>query len=208
MSPSPGVHRSATWSSRVLPRLLLGVLAVLLVAVAGLTVRAVLAGAEPGAGSNQVPEAPGGATAQVVADVGPAVEERRAPGSRARRVLHRWDARRAQAWAHGDLRDLRALYSSGSAAGRHDVAMLRAWADRGLRVRGLRVQLLAVRVLDRAPDRLLLRVTDRVVDGRAGAPGRGWVPLPGDRPTTRRVRLQRTDGRWRVAAVTTAQPAR
>src|SRR3954447_6645819 len=47
-------------------------------------------------------------------------------------ILRSWDARRADAWARGDPRLLRPLYTPGSQAGRHDRAMLRAWAARGL----------------------------------------------------------------------------
>ena len=55
-------------------------------------------------------------------------------------ALHDWDDRRASAWAAADPAALRALYEPGSAAGRVDVAMLRAWRERGLRVEGLLVE--------------------------------------------------------------------
>ncbi|MDX6371551.1 MAG: hypothetical protein QOD98_539, partial [Nocardioidaceae bacterium] len=47
-------------------------------------------------------------------------------------LLRAWDAQRAEAWALGKPRLLRALYTPRSVAGRHDRAMLRAWAARGL----------------------------------------------------------------------------
>ena len=45
--------------------------------------------------------------------------------------------------------------------------MLRAWADRGLVVRGLHTQLLAVREVARTRSTWTLRVTDRLVGGVA-----------------------------------------
>jgi hypothetical protein len=115
-------------------------------------------------------------------------------------LLRAWDVRRAEAWARGDPRRLRALYTPGSVAGRHDRAMLRAWAARGLAVRDLRTQLLAVRVLRHTRSTWTLRVTDRLAGGTAV--GRGPDrPLPRDEATTRTVLLRRLGGHWRVASV-------
>jgi hypothetical protein len=96
---------------------------------------------------------------------------------------------------------LRDLYVGGSRAGRADVRLLRAWTGRGLRVEGLRTQVLGLRVVSQHPDRLVLRVTDRLVAGEAvGEAGR--TPLPRDRTDTRVLTLARgRDGAWRVAAV-------
>lgn len=121
-------------------------------------------------------------------------------GPDARSVLAAWDDRRAAAWAAGDVGALRRLYVAGSAAGRHDAALLARWTARGLRVTGLELELLEVSELRTGDDRLELRVTDRVAAGRAV--GRGVDrPLPSDGPTTRRVTLVRTAGAWRVAEV-------
>lgn len=117
-------------------------------------------------------------------------------------VLHAWDDRRAAAWARGDVDLLRRLYVAGSRTGRADVAMLRAYADRGLRVTGLRTQVLAVAVRSRAPARMVLRVTDRLAGGVVRGGGRP-LALPADRPTARVVALRRVDGRWRVVEVGT-----
>ncbi|HYF72663.1 MAG TPA: hypothetical protein VD864_07565 [Nocardioides sp.] len=111
-------------------------------------------------------------------------------------VLHAWDDRRSAAWAAGDVAALRSLYTPGSAAGRADVAMLRAWGARGLRVEGLRMQLLAVETRRRTPDRLVLAVTDRLAGGVA-MPGR--LPLPRDRPSRHVLTLRLAAGEWRVA---------
>lgn len=115
-------------------------------------------------------------------------------------VLHAWDDRRAAAWARGDVDLLRRLYVSGSRTGRADVAMLRAYADRGLRVTGLRTQVLAVAVRALAPARLVLRVTDRLAGGVVRGAARP-LALPVDRPTSQVVVLRRVGGRWLVASV-------
>ena len=118
-------------------------------------------------------------------------------------VLHAWDDQRADAWAAADVSALSALYTPGSAAGRRDVAMLRAWTARGLRVHGLRTQLLDVQVRRRTPERLVLAVTDRLAGGVAEPVG---LPLPRDRPSRHVVVLRVVDGEWRVSAVRPARP--
>lgn len=116
-------------------------------------------------------------------------------------LLRAWDGRRARAWARGDPAALARLYVPCSAAGRHDLAMLRAWSERGLTVRGMRMQLLAVRVRARAADRLVLDVTDRLARAVAIGP-QGRADLPGDSASTRTIVLRRLAGEWRVARVT------
>jgi hypothetical protein len=118
-------------------------------------------------------------------------------------VLRAWDARRAEAWARGDPGLLAKLYTPRSVAGRRDRAMLRAWVTRGLVVRELRTQLVAVRELRRTRSTWTLQVTDRLAGGVAV--GRGVRrPLPVDEATTRIIELRRMGGQWRVAAVSTA----
>lgn len=114
----------------------------------------------------------------------------------AREVLATWDASRSEAWAAGDVRRLRSLYTPGSVAGLHDVAMLRQWRDRGLVVAGLRMQVLSLREISRTDDRLVLEVVDRVVGATAGGQS-----LPRDGPTAHTVVLQQVDGTWLVSAV-------
>lgn len=121
---------------------------------------------------------------------------------RAREVLRRWDAARAQAWTTGDTRALAALYTPGSVARVRDVAMLRAWADRGARVTDLTTQVLGLRVVVDRPRYLVVVVTDRVAQVRAGE-----LVLPRDRPSTRRIVLERgAGGRWCVASVSPWPP--
>ena len=115
-------------------------------------------------------------------------------------LLRAWDARRAAAWARGDPRLLRPLYTPGSVAGRHDRAMLRAWRARGLVVTGLQTQLIEVRTLRHTSSTWSLWVIDRLVGGVAVGAGT-WNLLPVDHTTTHIVELRRSGGRWRVAAV-------
>jgi hypothetical protein len=115
-------------------------------------------------------------------------------------VLGAWDVRRAAAWAAGDEAALAALYTDGSAAGRRDRAMLGRYVARGLRVRGMRMQVLAGKVRSRTAGRIVLVVTDRLAHGVAV--GRGTrVVLPRDRATRRTIVLRRVAGEWRVAQV-------
>lgn len=124
----------------------------------------------------------------------------------ASRVLREWDQARADAFASGDVDALRDLYLARSAAGTSDVRLLRAYLRRGLRVEGMRMQLLAVDVLHEAPDRLRVRVTDRLVGAVAVGNGRRTA-LPGDAASQRVVELRRNPaGRWRVAWVRPSSP--
>ncbi|MBB6629624.1 hypothetical protein H5V45_20060 [Nocardioides sp. KIGAM211] len=174
-----------TLPASTLPRVLLAVLVLTLVVTGAATAASLLRG----------PPSP-----RLAASV---PQDRGEPG--ALEVLHAWDARRAAAWAAGDVGALRALYVPGARAGRRDVAMLRAWERRDVRVRGLRMQVLAVRVLARSGHRLVLLVTDRLAGGTA-VRGSLRTPLPRDRATTRRIAFSASGGRWRVAAVGPAPP--
>jgi hypothetical protein len=123
------------------------------------------------------------------------------------RILRDWDRDRAAAWRAGDTGALRRLYTTGSRAGAHDVAMLRRWQARGLRVRGMSMQVLDVRLRSRTPRRFVLVVTDRLADPVAvDRSGRTWS-LPRDRVSTRRLEFRRTADRWRLEAVQDVAPA-
>ena len=120
------------------------------------------------------------------------------------RVLSGWDRQRAAAYASGDVAALRALYVPGSGTGRQDAAVLRAYADRGLVVRGLRMQVLACDISYSGPGRIRLVVTDRVqgaVVVRGAARDPTAIRLPSDRPSRRVVTFVRRAGRWLVAEV-------
>jgi hypothetical protein len=120
-------------------------------------------------------------------------------------VLHAWDRRRARAYAAGSPPALRALYLPGSGAGRADVRLLRDYAARGYRVEGMRMQVLAFRVLAHTTGRWRVLVTDRLARAVAVRSGTRLL-LPRDRASTRVVTLVRgDDGRWRVSAVSGAR---
>ena len=118
------------------------------------------------------------------------------------RVLNGWDRARSAAYEAGDSRRLGGLYTPRSPARAADLALLAGYAGQGIRVRDLRMQLLSLEVLEAAPRRLRLRVTDRVHGATAVGP-QGGVRLRPDPPSTRVVVLVRAEprGTWRVSAV-------
>ena len=175
--------------------------------VAGRAVVLLLGAPGPAApGAPAVPAVHAPAVPTAVAEVrrtSPSAREQR----RAARVLLGEGADRATAYARGDPAALRRLYVPGSRAGRMDLRVLRAYAERGLVVRGMRMQLLSLRVLVAGARSLELAVTDRRVGGHAVGRPAGpavTVALPQDAPTTRVLVLQRAGDRWQVASVTDA----
>ncbi len=119
------------------------------------------------------------------------------------RLLREWDRMRAAAYAEGSVTALRRLYTPKSEAGEADIAMLEEYVARDLRVVGLQMQILRVKVLDHRPGEWRLRVTDRLHHAVAVS-AEERVRLPRDQATTRELRLVRADdGRWLVA---TARP--
>lgn len=168
---------------------LVGTAVALLLAV-GLVVRAALH--HPPSGTTNA--APATAVAPAARDVG-VVD---AVGSLA--VLRDWDRARAAAWEEGDPAALGRLYARGSAAGRVDVAMLRRWTARGLRVEGMAMQVLAVELRLRTGRRLVLVVTDRLVGAVAVGPGGRRTDLPRDGATRRRLEFRRSGGAWLLAS--------
>ncbi|MBM0126364.1 hypothetical protein [Pimelobacter simplex] len=122
-------------------------------------------------------------------------------------VLRDWDRSRARAWAEGDVAALRELYVRGSPAGERDVAMLRAWLRRGLRVEGMAMQVLAVELRRRTDRRIVLVVTDRLSGAVGVRPGSGErAALPRDGPSTRRLVFARADEAWLLASAQAAEP--
>ncbi|WP_146207321.1 hypothetical protein [Nocardioides silvaticus] len=116
-------------------------------------------------------------------------------------VLRDWDRARSAAWSSGDVRALRRIYQPGARVGAHDVAMLRRWVERGLRVRRLTMQVLSVELRVRTDRRIVLDVTDRLADAIAVPVGGGHGRvLPRDGLTTRRLVFRLDDGSWRMAA--------
>src|SRR5262245_58817074 len=106
-------------------------LAVLVVtAVLGLLTGAV------GVGASRARPAPDGADDTTLTVAASCVEKR------AVRLLRAWDRRRARAYAHGDLAALEALYVPRSRTGAVDRAVLRGYVERGLKVTGMRSQVI------------------------------------------------------------------
>lgn len=183
MTSDPG--RRSGYEVRVKPRTLVLLLCgVLVVAAAGLTV---------------VPGVPRSPESPVVATPVP-VAAAASSTVAAIEVLRAWDERRSRAWARGDVRALRRLYTPRSRSGRVDRAALSSYADRGLRVTGLRTQLLAVEVERQTGRLLVLRATDRMTRAVARGQGRSVV-LPRDEPSSWRLVLRRAAGEWRMAGV-------
>jgi hypothetical protein len=120
--------------------------------------------------------------------------------ARALDVLAAWDRSRAAAYSAGDVAVLRALYVPGAPAGRHDVAVLRRYAARGLEVRDLGLQRSAAEVVVATDRRLSVVVVERLAAGRVVSGG-AEVALPADRPERRVVRLVRGARGWQVASV-------
>ena len=115
--------------------------------------------------------------------------------SRALRVLHHWDRRRARAWQEGSVRRLRALYVPGSEAGRTDRAMLLAYRERGLRVEDMRRQVLGIEVVGSGRRALTVDVTDRLAN--AVAVGHGTrTRLPRGTLATRTLTFRLTGDGW------------
>jgi hypothetical protein len=130
---------------------------------------------------------------------GGSVAHRAADAPYALRVLRAWDARRSRAFARGDGAALAALYVPGSRTGAADRAVFRGYRQRGLRVTGMRIQVLAATVLRESERRLVLLVTDVLVDAVAADGSELRWALPHDRPSTGRVVLVKSQGGWRVS---------
>jgi len=128
------------------------------------------------------------------------------PVLRASAVLRAWDGRRAAAWSHADAGALSRLYTPRSRAGRSDVRDLHRWHRRGLRVVGLRQQVVRLVVRAETSYRLVLTVTDRTVDAIAVGHHRRTA-LPASAWARHRIRLRRAHGTWLVDDVVD-QPAR
>lgn len=161
----------------------------------------VLAGCE----NDDHPAAATGAAARLRMDVAAAAQapgEQR-PAVRALAVLRRWDRSRAAAYASGDVAALRRLYAPGSWAGARDVRVLREYAERGLVVRGLRMQVLEAELLSGDPGVLRLQVVDRLARGVVTGPGQGRAPvqLQRSQPLTRVITFNDIGGRWAVRSV-------
>lgn len=126
--------------------------------------------------------------------------QRASERTRALAVLRAWDTQRAEAYATADVRALKALYLPDSAAGANDVALLKQYAARGLRIEGMSTQIFGIEIVDHARERLELSVTDRLASAIAVGDDVRQV-LPRDEVDTRRISLRLVDDRWVVDEV-------
>jgi len=138
--------------------------------------------------------------AQVVSQPGSAPGQLAAPASHWAGVLTRLDRRRALAYVSADPRSLRSVYAPASTVLRRDRAMLRAYSERGISLSGVRLDLLAVHLIDRGSRWVRLRVVDRLRRPTAHAP-RATMLLPQDQPTRWLIGLRRNADGWRIANV-------
>jgi hypothetical protein len=115
-------------------------------------------------------------------------------------ILDRLDRRRESAYAANDPASLRAVYVADSPVLRHDLAMLEAYAERGVRLTGVRLRALDIQLLVQSGPYVRLRVVDRL-DRPTAHGADGSVRLPRDRATPRVIVLRDVADGWRIAAV-------
>jgi hypothetical protein len=116
-------------------------------------------------------------------------------------VLDVIDNRRATAWRLGRPRLLRSVYAPGSAELRADRELLSAYARRGLRVSGVTMRFLSVRVQSAAHRSASLLVVDQLEPAVAIDRSGRRHPLPRDVPTRHRIELRMVGQNWRIASV-------
>ncbi|MBA2774375.1 MAG: hypothetical protein H0U36_10090 [Nocardioidaceae bacterium] len=116
-------------------------------------------------------------------------------------VVSGLDSVRERAWRTGRPALLRTVYVEGSAPLERDQHMLRAYAERGLRVSGASLELERIRVVARQPGVVRLVLVDEldrlVARTRSGATRQ----LPDDQPSRHLLELRREAGGWQIAAV-------
>jgi hypothetical protein len=124
-----------------------------------------------------------------------------APDQRWSGVLARLDDRRTLAFSRADPGLLDRIYLPGSGLGARDARVIEAYSRRDLRVVGLRMTVLALRVEDQTATTAVLSVVDRISRARAvNSAGRSHA-LPRDRATAHRVTLRRVSAGWRIARI-------
>jgi hypothetical protein len=124
------------------------------------------------------------------------------------RVLRRLDARRSHAFAQADPGPLHKVYLPGSGLWSRDAQVIATFAHRGLRIVGLRMTILALRVDDRTGPTAVLSVVDRISRARAVNSAGRSRQLPRDRATAHRLMLRRVPTGWRIAAISNRLPER
>lgn len=123
------------------------------------------------------------------------------PHVTARAVVEGWDARRASAYAAGDVGAVRRLYPVGSPLGDEDADVLAAYVERDLTVHGLRFEVRDLAVEADEPTRVVVVVTDRMAraEVRRGD-GTPVARLPARAEADRRLVLERQGDAWVLVA--------
>ena len=125
--------------------------------------------------------------------------------SQALSVLREWDSRRSAAFAADDERSLSRLYVPGSPLASQDLAVLRGYRERGLRVLHAEQQVVSVEVHETSSQQVTMSVVERLAAGRVevvpsmGASTRPDRPLPASGFSRRVLRFERTRGEWRLS---------
>ncbi|MDX6273623.1 MAG: eukaryotic-like serine/threonine-protein kinase [Frankiales bacterium] len=140
---------------------------------------------------------------EALASVGAA--RRAAPATDWRAVVDGLDQVRDDAFTAGDPDELEAAYLQGSGAMATESARLRALLDQRLVVRGLELQLVSVRPLSVADQRVVLEVTDRLAAyDLLDAAGHLVAHRPARTARTWRLELAAHGTAWRIASVAPA----
>jgi hypothetical protein len=114
-------------------------------------------------------------------------------------VLDQLDRRRAEAFAQGDLAALDTVYAPGSPALGRDRERLRELLAANARARGLRLQITRAEAAALGPDRVVLRVVDRLAPHVLVDPsGNELERRPGRGPAEWQVTMLRAGSGWRV----------
>lgn len=117
-------------------------------------------------------------------------------------VIRAIDSRRSTAFATADAGLLRSVYAPGSAALAADLTTLRAITRSHATVRGFVITAVSARLLRRAGERVVLRVTDVLsAYTLVAADGSSLRRVAARSARTLTLTITRIDGEWRIAAV-------
>ena len=122
-------------------------------------------------------------------------------------VLGGLDAVRAEAFVSGDAPRLADVYA-GERAARPDAAVLRSYRERGLVLRGMRLERRECRARSTQADRIVLDVVDRLAPTAVRTADGSWQDLPRDGWSRHTVVLRRVGDAWRIGAVSSPRSSR
>ncbi len=117
-----------------------------------------------------------------------------------RATLAGLDVTRAEAFEKGDEALLGRVYAAGSSALAEDTKTLREISGRGARATGLRYEVTALEIREEGADKVVLRITDRLLPySFVALDGTVLAEQTGKPPQTRDVILVNTADGWRIA---------